>query len=102
MFDAQRNFPIHKPIPNSARWIESRKSRLEIPRLDRKFSAMKTAAQQQTARQKTAVGLVRARRKRGALVVKDWRKGIGKLQDTPMAREADALGEQWRRTQTNP
>ena len=70
--------------------------------MDRNVSAMKTTAQQQTARQKAAVGLARARRKREALVVKDWRKGIGKLKDTPMAREADALGEQWRRAQTNP
>ncbi len=46
--------------------------------------------------------LARARRKREALVIKDWRKGIGKLKDTPMAREADALGEQWRRAQTDP
>ena len=71
--------------------------------MDRKVSAMKTTAQQQTtARQKAATGLARAQRKREALVVKDWRKGIGKLKDTPMAREADALGEQWRRAQTNP
>ena len=63
---------------------------------------MKSTAQRQTARQKTVAGLARARRKREALVVKDWRKGIGKLKDTPMAREADALGEQWRRAQTNP
>ena len=62
---------------------------------------MKTAAEKQTAPQKTAANLTRARRKREALVVKDWRKGIGKLKDTPMAREADSLGEKWRRTQTD-
>ena len=63
---------------------------------------MKTTAEQQIARQKAAPGLARARRKREALVVKDWRKGIGKLKDTPMAREADALGEQWRHAQMEP
>ena len=63
---------------------------------------MKTIAQQQTAQQKAAAGLDRARRKRESLVVKDWRKGIGKLKDTPMAREADALGEQWRHAQMEP
>lgn len=54
------------------------------------------------AEAKAAEDLARARRKRTGLIVKDWRKGIGKLKDTPVAREADELGEQWRRAQTRP
>jgi hypothetical protein len=34
-----------------------------------------------------------------SLVIKDWRKGLGMLKDTPLAREASALGEEWRRSQ---
>ncbi len=41
----------------------------------------------------------RAAQKRAALKIKDWRKGIGILRDTPMSREADALGEQYRQAQ---
>ncbi len=44
----------------------------------------------------------RTRRKREALVVKDWRKAGTKLEDTPLAREAWAKGEEYRRSQTTP
>ena len=54
------------------------------------------------AKAKAAEVLARAQRKRAGLAVKDWRKGIGKLKDTAVAREADELGEQWRRAQTRP
>ena len=46
-------------------------------------------------------GRARARRKRAALVVKDWRKGIGELKDTPMAREAISSARCRRRAQTD-
>ena len=61
------------------------------------FTDMENADPKPTATHKA--DRARARSKREALVIKDWRKGIGKLKDTPMAREADALGEQWRRAQ---
>lgn len=35
------------------------------------------------------------------LVIKDWRNSIGILQDTPFAREAFALGEEWRQSQSH-
>ena len=47
-----------------------------------------------------ASALERARRKRDAVVVKKgWRKTIGMIQDTPFAREAFELGEQYRGAQ---
>jgi hypothetical protein len=44
----------------------------------------------------------RARRKREALAIKDWRKAKTRLEDTPLAREAWALGEAYRKSQTSP
>ena len=34
--------------------------------------------------------------------IKDWRAAVGTLEDSPIAREADALGEAYRRAQTQP
>ena len=31
--------------------------------------------------------------------VKDWRLTVGKFQDSPISREADKLGEEYRRSQ---
>ena len=31
-----------------------------------------------------------------------WRRAVGTLQDTPLAREADALGRQYRAKQKKP
>ena len=33
---------------------------------------------------------------------KDWRRAVGTLRDTPLAREADALGRQHRAKQKKP
>ncbi len=33
---------------------------------------------------------------------KDWRLMVGRLKDTKIAREADALGREFRRNQTQP
>jgi len=47
--------------------------------------------------------LERARRKRAAVKVKQgWRKSVGRIDDTPLAREAFALGEEYRRSQKEP
>ncbi|HNW42808.1 MAG TPA: hypothetical protein PKN08_12975 [Opitutaceae bacterium] len=32
-------------------------------------------------------------------VKKDWRKSVGKLRDTPLAREVDRLGQEYRAQQ---
>ena len=72
--------------------------------MDRKFSVMKTTAQQQTARQK-AVGRARTRKKRAPVEAKmndRWKKTVGTMKDTPESREAWELGEAWRRAQTDP
>ena len=63
---------------------------------------MKTTPTARPGAAPTPVEKERARKKRAALVVKDWRKAIGLLEDTPMSREADALGEEWRRSQVDP
>ncbi|MGV3659556.1 MAG: hypothetical protein ACO1TE_05210 [Prosthecobacter sp.] len=33
---------------------------------------------------------------------KDWRKAVGMLRDTPLAREADQLGREYRTKQAKP
>lgn len=66
------------------------------------FDGMKTIATARPVSAPTPEEKKRARKKREALVVKDWRKAIGLLEDTPMSREADALGEEWRRSQVEP
>ena len=56
-----------------------------------------------TDKQKRAGNLVRARRKRAAVKVnRDWRNAVGILEDTPEAREGNRLGEEWRRSQSEP
>ena len=47
--------------------------------------------------------LERARRKRAAVKANhDWINSVGMIEDTPEEREAWALGEAWRRAQTDP
>jgi hypothetical protein len=64
------------------------------------FSTMEKADPKPTAAPKA--DRARARRKREALVIKDWRKAKTRIEDTPLAREAWALGEAYRRSQTTP
>ena len=63
---------------------------------------MQTTGGQTDINAKTSESSERARRKRAVLVVKDWRKAKPRLKDTPEAREAWALGEAWRKAQTEP
>ena len=56
-----------------------------------------------TPADKATEDLARGRRKQAAVKVNDnWRTSIGKLEDTPEERAIWALGEQWRRAQTDP
>jgi hypothetical protein len=52
--------------------------------------------------ERTHESIERARRKREALVIKDWRNIQPFLEDTPEVRETWALGEAWRKAQTEP
>jgi hypothetical protein len=52
--------------------------------------------------ERTPESIERARRKREALVIKDWRDIQPRLKDTEEVREAWALGEAWRKAQTEP
>ena len=63
---------------------------------------MKTDSDQTLTDTERAEEKERAQRKREALLVKDWRKDGTKLEDTPLAREAWAKGEEYRRSQTAP
>ena len=63
---------------------------------------MKTDVSQPQTDSERIADQERARRKREALVVKDWRKAKTRLEDTPFAREAWALGEKYRKSQRSP
>lgn len=52
--------------------------------------------------ERTPESIERARRKREALVIKDWRNIQPRLEDTAEVREAWAMGEAWRKAQTEP
>ena len=52
--------------------------------------------------ERTPESIERARQKRAALVIKDWRLAKPRLEDTEEVREAWALGEAWRKAQTEP
>ena len=41
----------------------------------------------------------RARQKREALQIKDWRKAAGRIENSSDAQDAWALGEAWRKAQ---
>lgn len=45
------------------------------------------------------VDVKRARQKREALPIKDWRKAAGRIDHTSDAKDAWALGEAWRKAQ---
>ena len=38
----------------------------------------------------------------GRTAIRSWRQAAGMLDDTTWAREADKLGQKWRRAQTKP
>ena len=55
------------------------------------------------AARKAAEDLARASRKQAAVNGNnDWRTAIGAMEDSPDSREAWNLGEQWRRSITDP
>ena len=60
-----------------------------------------TIEQRVTQLEKQVEEIHRAVAKRPAKI-KDWREAVGMIEDTPEAREAFALGEQYRRSQTSP
>lgn len=63
---------------------------------------MQTTLEERVAElEKQVAELSRSETKRPPMV-KDWRQAVGMLEDTPFAREADALGEAYRRAQTEP
>ena len=70
------------------------------PRARITFTDMENADPKPTSTHKA--DRARARRKRQALVIKDWRKAKTRIEDTPLAREAWALGEAYRKSQTMP
>ena len=63
---------------------------------------MKTDSAQTLTDAERAEEKERARRKREALVMKDCRQAKTRLEDTPFAREAWALGEKYRKSQRSP
>ena len=63
---------------------------------------MKTTLEKRVAKlEKQMAALMRQQTRRG-VGIKDWRSAVGMLDDTPLAREADALGEAYRRAQRHP
>jgi hypothetical protein len=56
-----------------------------------------------TPADKAAEDLARARRKQATVKVKQgWRTRVSRVEDTAFARDAFALGEEFRRSQTTP
>jgi len=63
---------------------------------------MKTTRSTEVAESKKQ-DLERARRMRAAVKVnKNWLKSMGMLKDSQFARDACALGEEWRHSQVDP
>jgi len=52
--------------------------------------------------ERTPESIERARQKRAALVIKDWRLAKPRFEDSEIEREAWALGEEWRKAQIEP
>ena len=48
------------------------------------------------------VAELKLRLQKRPVVTKDWHNSLGIIEDTPFAREAFALGEEWRKSQTDP
>ena len=67
-----------------------------------KARAMKKTLAQRVADLEKQVAELRRQRNEQPVEVKDWRQAVGMMEDTPCAREGDALGEAYRRSQTRP
>jgi len=64
---------------------------------------MQSTTEPQSAAAKAAADLARARRKQAAVKIKHgWKTRTSRVEDSAFAREAFALGEEFRRDQTTP
>lgn len=63
---------------------------------------MQTTLEERVAELEKQVAELRRPEAKPRPAIKDWRQAVGMMEDTPFAREADALGEAYRRAQTHP
>lgn len=62
---------------------------------------MEITLEQRVARLEKKFAALNRQEKKQPADIKDWRAAVGTIPDTPLAREADALGEAYRRAQTD-
>lgn len=63
---------------------------------------MQTTLEKQVTETEKQVDKLRRPKNKRPVVIKDWRRSVGIMEDSPIAREGDALGEAYRRSQTRP
>ena len=63
---------------------------------------MQTTLEQRVADLEKQVEELRQRESKRSVGPKDWQQAVGMVEDSPFAREAVALGEAYRRSQTQP
>jgi len=63
---------------------------------------METALEHRLEELEREVAELKRRVAKRPLVIRDWRRAAGMLEDNAWSREADQLGEEWRRSQTKP